>query len=47
MGDTNNKVSFKLFNPGQFMELVVGYCMNDQGKPHFATKSKNIPDAFC
>ena len=46
IGDTNNKISFKLFSPGQFMELMVGYCLKDQGKPHFATFSQNIPESF-
>eukprot|EP00966_Prymnesium_polylepis_P191230 4432139-Prymnesium_polylepis.1 len=28
------------------MELMVGYCMKDQGKPHFNHICKNIPDDF-
>ena len=42
----SSKISFKEFGPGQFMELMVGYCMKDEGKPHFGSLCKNIPDDF-
>eukprot|EP00966_Prymnesium_polylepis_P174190 4030450-Prymnesium_polylepis.1 len=42
----SSKISFKEFGPGKFMELMVGYCMKDQGKSHFNHRCKNIPDDF-
>jgi len=46
IGTINNKVSFKLFVPGQQMDMMTGYCLKDEGKPWHSHLSLNLPDEF-